>query len=71
MKRYKRGSLIKLPVQKTKKNEKKWVKRQAILHTYGVEDEGDGSEEDRTLVQEAEHIMGGEETMIVSGQKCR
>ena len=50
---------------------KKWVKRQAILHTYGVEDEGDGSEEDRTLVQEAEHIMGGEETMMVSGRKCR
>lgn len=50
---------------------KKWVKRQAILHTYGAEDEDDGSEEDRTLVQEAEHLMGGEETVIVSGRKCR
>lgn len=50
---------------------KKWVKRQAILHTYGAEDEDDGSEEDRTLIQEAERIMGGEETEIVSGRKCR
>ena len=51
--------------------QKKWVKRQAILHTYGAEDEDDGSEEDRTLIQEAERIMGGEETEIVSGRKCR
>lgn len=50
---------------------KKWVKRQAILHTYGAEDDDDGSEEDRTLIQEAERIMGGEETEIVSGRKCR
>ena len=50
---------------------KKWVKRQAILYTYGAEDKDDGSEEDRTLVQEAEHLMGGEETVIVSGRKCR
>ena len=50
---------------------KKWVKRQAILHTYGAEDDDDGSEEDRTLVQEAERIMGGEETVTVSGRKCR
>ena len=50
---------------------KKWVKLKAILHTYGAEDEDDGSEEDRTLVQEAEHLMGGEETAILSGRKCR
>ena len=50
---------------------KKWVKRQAILHTYGAEDEDDDSDEDRTLFQEAERIMGGEETVIVSGWKCR
>ena len=50
---------------------KRWVKRQAILHTYGVEDDDDGGEEDRTLVQEAERILGGEETVIVSGRKCR
>ena len=50
---------------------KKWVKWQAILHTYGAENEDDGSEENRTLVQEAEHLMGGEETVIVSGRKCR
>ena len=48
---------------------KKWVKWQAILHTYGAEDEDDGNEENRTLVQEAEHLMGGEETVIVSGRK--
>jgi len=50
---------------------KKWVKRQAILHTYGVEDEEDDSGEDRTLVQQAQRMVGGEETVIVSGRKCR
>jgi len=33
---------------------KKWVKRQAILHTYGVEGEEVDAEEDVNLVQEAE-----------------
>lgn len=53
---------------------KKWVKRQAICHTYGADEEGDdGNEEDRSLVQEAESILRGEEedTTIVSGRKCR
>lgn len=49
---------------------KKWVKRQAILHTYGVEGEEDETEEDASLAQEAEHILGGEEA-IVSGRKCK
>ena len=46
---------------------------QAASHSSHIcaEDEDDGSEEDRTLVQEAEHLMEGEETVIVSGRKCR
>ena len=51
---------------------KKWVKRQAILHTYGADEAGDdGSEVDRSLVTEAEGIVGEEELTIVSGKKCK
>ena len=50
---------------------KKWVKRQAILHTYGVEGEEVDAEEDVNLVQEAESMVGGEDAVIVSGRKCK
>ena len=49
---------------------KKWVKRQAVIHTYGVEGEEDGTE-DSNLVQVAEQLLGGENTQIVSGRKCK
>lgn len=49
---------------------KKWVKRQAVIHTYGVEGEDEGTE-DSNLVQEAEQLLGGEDTQIVSGRKCK
>lgn len=49
---------------------KKWVKRQAVIHTYGVEGEEEGTE-DSNLVQEAEQLLGGEDTQIVSGRKCK
>ena len=55
---------------KDQEERKKWVKRQAVIHTYGVEGEKD-STEDSNLVQEAEQMLGGENTQIVSGRKCK
>lgn len=50
---------------------KKWGKRQAILHTYGVEGVEDGTEEDANLVQEVDHMLSGEDAVILSGRKCK
>ena len=52
---------------------KKWGRRQAIMHTYGIDDGPDGSDdEDQGLVMDAQRLLGGETTeSIVSGKKCR
>ena len=54
-------------MQKTWKNGNNGSSAKPYLTTTVVEDEEDESGEDRTLVQEAECMVGGEETLIVSG----
>lgn len=51
---------------------KKWVKQQAVRHTYGHEDSEDEGEVDASLVRDVNEMVGGDEQItVVSGRKCR
>ena len=53
---------------------KKWVKQQAVRHSYGCEDSGDEDEEevDAHLEREVSQIVGSNEQItVISGRKCR
>lgn len=50
---------------------KKWVKQQAVRHTYGQEDSGD-EDDDGNLVRDVGEMIGNEdEVTVISGRKCR
>ena len=49
----------------------KWVKRQAVIHTYGEGDAGGDAEKDPSLVRDAKHMLGHDGATIVSGKKFR
>lgn len=56
---------------------KKWVKRQALVHTYGGGDDDDGNDDvSEEITREANVLMGGtvEEDgglTVISGKKCK
>ena len=53
---------------------KKWVKQQAVRHSYGREDSGDEDEEevDAHLEREVSQIVGSNEQItIISRRQCR
>lgn len=64
---------IRMKVARTEDEEarKKWVKQQAVRHTYGGGSEDEGGDDDQ-LVAEVNEILGNEEELsVVSGRKCR
>ena len=49
----------------------KWVKQQAVRHSYGQEDSGD-EDDDGNLVRDVGEMIGNEdESTLISGRKCR
>ena len=53
---------------------KKWVKQQAVRHSYGHEDSGDEDNEevDACLEREVSQVVGdNEQITVISGRKCR
>ena len=50
---------------------RKWVKQQAVRHTYGREDSED-EDDDGNLVRHVGQMIGNEDELtVVSGRKCR
>lgn len=55
---------------------KKWVKRQAVQHTYGNDDDDGDNEEDPNLVTAVRQVIGvaeqSDETLtLISGRTCK
>ena len=64
---------IKMKVARTEDQEarKKWVKQQAVRHTYGGDSEDDGDDDGQLVAEVNDMIGNGEELLVVSGRKCR
>ena len=64
---------INMKVARTEDQEarKKWVKQQAVRHTYGGDSEDEG-DDDGQLVSDVNEILGNkDDLLVVSGRKCR
>ena len=75
---HKKKNRVQMKVARAEEQEarKKWVKRQAVQHTYGNAEEGGNEEEDLGLISAAREAIGAAEesngaVTLISGRTCR